>query len=203
MSEYDISYEFDESSAMKAEAGRIDTSGAYVCKIMKAEAQVSQGGTHGVMLAVSSEGNGEAEFTLWTKKEDGTPVFGYNQLQSVMMLTGVRSLRGAKGKVSKWDNDTNERVEAEGTAFPDLVGKMVGLVLQKELYTTTSGKTAFRMNLSASFHYETRLTCSEMKERKVTPEKLERILARLKDKDSRKVSAENAAMESAVIASGF
>jgi len=188
MSDYEtMNYEFDESSAVKADEARLDTSGAYVCKIVEAQAIVSQEkGTHGVLFKVTSEGNGDAEFTLYTKKADGKPIFGYNQLQAILMLTGVRNLRGAKGLVSKWDNEIGERVEVEGTVFPDLAGKKVGLVFQKEMYTSNSGKDSFRMNMVGSFHYETRLTCSELKERKVKPEKLEKQLSRLQDKDSRK-----------------
>lgn len=199
-----VEYGFDEGAASKADEGRIDTSGAYVFTITRAEATTSaKKGTQGVTLAGLSEGNGDVEFTLWTRREDGSPIFGFNQLQAIMAVTGVRGLCGAKGKVMAWDEEEGGRMEKDGTVFPDLIGKKVGLVMQKELYTGGSGKTSFRMNCVGAYHHESHLTASELKDRKVKPEKLEKMLARLKDKDSRTGGKEEEASPVATVGSGF
>lgn len=185
-------YVFNEEQAAKADdiANRIDTSGAYVGKFLRAEATVSQSGTEGIVFEFDGGSSGRGEFTLWTRKEDGSTAFGMNFLQSIMLMLGLRGLKSAPGKVMKWSDDANARVEEDGEVFPDLVGRSIGIVLQKELTTKRSGGDSYRLNLYGVFHHESRLTASEIKERKTTPMKLDKLLKGLKDKDSRKASAE-------------
>lgn len=186
-----VSYDYDEAAATKSDkaADTITEGGPYVGKFLAAEATVSaEKGTHGVKLSFEAPGNGKAEFTLWTKGEDGTKYFGFDQLQGLMFLMGVKSLRSVKGKVTKWEDvdGTRKQVEGEGDTFPDLCNKPIGLVFQQELYTTNKRATGTRLNLYGAFQPETKLMMSEIKERKTTPVKLERLLKGLKVKDTRK-----------------
>lgn len=200
-----IEFTYNEEQAAKADdiANRIDTSGAYVGVLTRAEATESQGGTQGLVLELDAGSAGKCEFTLWTRKEDGSSAFGMAFVQSIMMMMGLRGLRSVAGRVSRWDNDTNQRVEVDGEVFPDLLGKRIGLVLQKELTSKKSGGDSYRMNLYGVFHHESRLTASEMKERKTMPAKLDKLLKSLKDKDSRKPSAAEPATPSMTPAGNY
>ena len=188
-------YDFDPDAAGKADdvASRIDTSAAYIGRFKNVFAVESSKGTHGVTVEFQSPGGGSADFTLWTEKEDGTKVFGWNQLQAMMQILGLRGLRAVPGKFEAYDADAGKRIEQDGEVFPDLLDRDIGLVLQKELYTKNNGQEGYRMNLFGVFHATSRLTASEIKERKVQPEKLEKMLRGLKNKDSRRaVSSEPA-----------
>lgn len=187
-----VNYDYDPDAASKADdvASRIDTSAAYVGQFKVVHAIKSERtGTEGIHFEFTSPGGGSASFDVYTRKGDGTPTFGNNQIQAMMAILGLRGLTSRVGKFEAWDFDEGKRVEVEGEVFPDLVGKDIGLVLQKEKYTKNDGKEAFRMNLYGVFHPVSRLTSSELKEKKAVPEKLEKMLRSLKDKDSRKAVA--------------
>jgi len=193
-------YSFNEEQASKADdfANRLDTSGAYVGTFTKAFGATSQKGTEGITLEFDAGSAGKTEVTLWARKDDGEPAFGMNFLQSIMLMLGLRSLKSVTGTVEAWDNDANKRIEQDGEVFPELMGKRIGLVLQKELTTKQSGGDSYRMNVYGVFHHESKLTASEIKERKVQPAKLDKLLKSLKDKDSRKAHAEPAQPSMAV-----
>lgn len=190
-----ISYDYDEAAATKSDkaADALTDGGAYIGKFVSVEATTSEKkGTKGVKFAFTSPGSGNAEFTLWTQGEDGTKYFGFDQLQGLMFLMGVKSLKSVKGKVTAWvDNEKGQREQQEidGFTFPDLCNKPIGVVFQQELYSTNKGATGSRLSLHGAFQPETKLMMSEIKERKTTPAKLDRLLKGLKVKDTRKASA--------------
>lgn len=200
-----IEYNYNEQSAVKADdaASRIAEQGPYVGKFVRAEAVLSaRTGTHGIAFAFEAPGQGTTDFTLWTQKEDGTPIFGMNMVNAIMFLIGVKSLKSAPGKVERYDEEARARVEVDGDVFPDLCNKPIGIVLQKELYSKDSGGDGSRMNLYGLFQPETKLMMSEIKERKTTPVKLERLLKGLKVKDGRKAVANEPAQPSLGVAAG-
>lgn len=180
-----VSYDFNSDDASKADnvANRIDRSDGYIGRFKSVNAMKSSKGTSGVHFEFESPGGGSANFDLWTRKEDGTAVFGVNQLSAIQAVLGLRGLRSVTGSYEGFVE--GKRQEIMGQVFPELVGKDIGLVLQKELYTKGDGKEGFRMNLYGVFHPTSRLTASEMKEGKTTPEKVEKMLRGLKTKDSR------------------
>lgn len=187
-----IDYTYDETSAQRADeaASRLEHAQPYIGTFKRAQAIVSANtGTQGIEFEFDAPGQGGTTFSLYTRKEDGTAVFGANFVNAFMFFFGLRSLKSQKGKGEVWDNDTNKRVEADVDLFPDLCGKPIGLVFQKEMYTNQKGSDGERLNLAIVFQPETRLLMSEIKERKSKPEKLEKALKTLKVKDQRKKHA--------------
>jgi len=185
----ELNYEYNEESAKQADkqADRITDSGAYVGQFDKVYATTSANkGTHGIVFEANAPGQGTAEFTLWTHDSDGkamTTSPGYAFLQSLMFFFGLKSLKTDKGKAEVWiDGDKGKRVkeEQEVDVFPDLMGKKIGYILQKEL--TNNG---FRMNLYGVFDPATRKTMTETRENAAKAVKLDRLLKGLKDKDGR------------------
>lgn len=196
--EQDDDYAYDEKGAVRADdaASRLSDNGPYVGVFTKAQATVSaEKGTRGVILGFDSPGSGNAEFTLWTKSADGVEYFGKAQLDAIMFLLGIKgTLKAQTAMVEEWVDvgGKREKAEVEGKIYPDLIGKPIGCVFQKELYTGKSG-TGERLNLVGNYQAETKLMMSEIKERKTTPVKLDRLVRGLKTKDSRKpVAAEPA-----------
>lgn len=184
-------YDFDPDAAGHADdnANRIDHSAPYLGSFTYAEKVVStQKGTKGLRLGFDDGHGGKCELQLWTEKSDGTKLFGFNFVQAIMHIMGLKGLKSVKGKVYEWNDETKKRrdKEVDGEVYPDLLNKRVGLVLQKELKTSQGGKDFFDMNIYGVFHPETRLTSSELKDKKTKPEKLEKLVKGLRDKDSRK-----------------
>ena len=189
-----MDYSYDEEAAGHADdfANRIDENAAYIGQFKRVQEIVSANtGTKGIQFEFEAPGGGKAQFSLYTEKEDGTRIFGFNLVQAMMTVLGLRGLKGQPGKVMQYDADEGKSVEVDGIRYPDLEEKNIGVVLQKELYTKNDGKDGWRMNLATVFHPTSKLTASEIKEKKAKSEKLERILRGLKTKDSRKkVAAE-------------
>lgn len=183
-----MNYEYDDEAAGHADdfANRIDEPGLYVGEIKRADNIVSSQGTSGIYFEVEAPGGGSTSFTLYTEKQDGTRIFGFNKVQAAMTILGLRSLRTKPGMVSVYDEEQKKRVEQEGEVYPDLIGKTIGVALEKELTTNQSGKDSYRFNLATFFHPTSRLTASEIRERKVKPEKIEKVLKMIsKVKDNR------------------
>lgn len=199
-------YEYDPEAAGKADdvANRIDTSAAFIGSFKVAHAIKSANtGTEGIHFEFVSPGGGAAGFDVYTRKADGTPTFGMNQIQAMMTILELRGLRAVAGKFEAYDADAGKRIEQEGEVFPDLAGKPIGLVLQRENYTKNNGQEGYRMNLFGIFHATSRLTASEIKERKVQPEKLEKMLRGLKNKDSRTAKPAEPAQPQVGAADGY
>ena len=210
MSETDtsVSYDFDESAAGHAEdfANRIDKSDAFIGKFTNVWALVSKtkddgsGGTSGIHFEFEGTGGERGQADIYTIKKDGTKLFGYNMVQAMMLIMGVQGLKTKKGEIEGFVDGKREKME--GDVFPDLIGRSIGVIFQKELYTKSDGKEGSRYNLIATFHPETRLTASEIKEKKVKPEKYERIMRGLKTKDSRTAQAPEPAQPSQALPAG-
>jgi hypothetical protein len=184
-----ISYDYDESRATKADdaASRIAEAGPYIGQFKKAYAIEAQSGAQGITFEFDSPGNGTTEFSLYTLSKDGEPIFGANMVNAIMFLLGVKKLTSETGKVEKYDPETKTREEQDGEVFPQLCNKPIGIVLQKELYTKANGsRDGVRFGLYGVFQPETKLMMSEIKEKKTSPVKLDRLLKGLKVKDSRK-----------------
>lgn len=186
-----MNYEYDDDAAGHADdfANRLDATGMYIGKFTKAESLVTSKGSKGIRFEVEVPGAGKASFSLYTEKEDGSRIFGFNMVQGMMYLFGLKTLKAVPGKVQQYDEDLGKSVEVDGEVYPDLLNKNIGIVLQKELTSRKDGKDSYRMNLALLFHPDSKFTVSELKDRKAHPEKLEKLLKGLKDKDSREKRA--------------
>lgn len=202
-------YAYDEKGAIRADdaASRLSENGPYVGVLTKAQGTVSaEKGTRGVILGFDSPGQGNAEFTLWTKSADGVEYFGKAQLDAIMFLVGIKgTLKAQAATVEDWVDvgGKREKQEVEGKIYPELIGKHLGIVFQKELYSTNKGATGERINPVGFFQPETKLMMSEIKERKTTPVKLDRLVRGLKTKDSRKAQAAEPAQPSVAGDGGY
>lgn len=191
-----MEFEYDAERAASADkaADRITEQGAYIMSFPIVEGFTTDGGAKGMRFHCDAKGVGTAQFTLYTHSKEGKETFGVAQVDAMMCLLGLKRLKSVTGPVKKWEG--NELVDSEGDRYPDLEGKDIGVVLQTEKYPKQNGTTGERFNLYGLFQAETKLMASEIKERKTTPVKLDRLLKGLKVKDTRKPQADEAAQPS-------
>lgn len=174
-------YALDTNAARKADStgNQINEIGKYVGKFTQAEDIVAKSGTRGIALSFEAESGQKARLSLYTLKADGTRIMGYDALMALMTCMGLRGIKPQPGIVTFYDFDAKKDATREGSVFPDLCGKPVGLLLETEEYEKQDGSVANRMVLSGVFQHGTELTASEILDRKTKPENLEKMVARL------------------------
>lgn len=172
-------------------ASVIDKTGSYVGEIILAKAIKTDKDTEGVELAFKADSGLVARFlTLYTKKKDGTEIFGVNMIYALMTVLSLRTLESKNMQYTEFDFEQKKDVTKTGECFPALMNRKVGLVLQREEYLVQSGKNAgtvgHKMNLYACFNAETMKTATEILDKVEKPEMLNNILEFVKDKKLQK-----------------
>lgn len=165
---------FDQESARKSGGSDyIQEGGAYVVKIVNAQIVSANTGSEGVELSCETSDGLKANYlTLYYRKSDQTPIkSGTNALNALMYLTRTQSL--------SMSNNGSQMV------VPELIGKEVGLCLQKRLYTKNDGSDGFSFEIVMPFGPTQRATVKELVD-KVQPKAVDSWLSRYKDKDDRK-----------------
>lgn len=187
-------YNLNPDAARDADSGggRIDQSGAYIGKFTKAEAITSPKGTEGIEFSFEADGGATADFlTFWTHNKDGEEIFGFKALSALMTCLKARSIKPANGMVEKWNKSSGQKEKHQATIYPDLMNKRIGLVLQREEYTKENGQTGYKMNIYSSYEADTLLTASEILDKASKPERLDKIIATLRDKTQKQQSGNN------------
>ncbi|MGH7745432.1 MAG: hypothetical protein ACREQ5_11660, partial [Candidatus Dormibacteria bacterium] len=182
-------YEYDAEAARHADdaALRLDTTGAYVGTFISAHEVRSQSGGKGIEIGFESASDKcTCRFTLWTKDAEGNKNFGFNLLNGLMSLTDVKSLAAKPIVIQGWKD--GKKGDVDTVEFPALLKKPIGVVLQKELTTRQAGGDSYRFNLVGSYHPVSHFTSTELTLHASKPEKLDKMLKGLKDKDSRKIN---------------
>jgi hypothetical protein len=177
------SYNLNPEQAKQADnvGLRIADSGKYIGVFTRAEAITSKNDTEGIEFAFKATSNQEADFlTLWTHNKEGKEIYGLKQLNALMTCMKVRTLAPAQGQVEKWIDGAKAKVSA--TIYPELMGKKIGLLLQREEYQKNDGTIGSKFSIYACFDADTELVASEILDKVVSPVKLPKILATLKDR---------------------
>lgn len=169
----------------------IRESGKYVGIITRAEKLLSRGGTQGVGISFKSDDGASANYLdLYTVKENGDTLRGHSIVQAILCCTKTKVATEGEITFGRWDPDLREMVDATEVGYPELMGKRIGFVLQKELTThSITGQDVDRMTVLAVFEAGTELTASEILDKKTKAEKLPLIMKMLERnpvRDSRK-----------------
>lgn len=168
----------------------IRETGKYVGVITRAEKLLSSKGTEGVGLSFKTDDGATASYLdVYTQKANGEKLWGYNIVQSILCCTKTKNADEGEITFDKWDREVGEMVKAKAVGYPSLMGKRVGLLLQRVLETNeTNGKDVDRVNIVAVFEAATGLTASEILDGKTKAEKTEvRLKALTPIWDKRKV----------------
>lgn len=196
-------YELDTKLATKADTigAYISETGKYTGTFMRAEKLVSANkGTDGIGFTFRADDGRECRFDVWTRKGNGEPLSGLNQINAMMACLQQRRLTVSQVNVKKWDN--GQEVTMPAPCFAELMGKPIGLLLRSEEYEKMAdglktGDTGWRMGLFAIFQAESELMASEILARKTQPEQLAKVAQQLADKPLKKQNGARPAQQQA------
>lgn len=178
-----MSYSFDATTARQADrtGGVINQAGKYVGTITRAEKLTSKQGTRGIGISFKSDDGASANYLdLYTENSSGDVLPSMATVQAILCCTKTREAAEGPIEFDKWDKDAKQTVKTKGDGYPSLMGKRVGLLLQKELATNTNtGADTERMIIYGVFSADTELTASEILDKKTEPEKLSKMVQSL------------------------
>lgn len=173
-------FTLNTESAKQADAGgRIESTGKYVGTIKSMEFVTSKNGAQGFEVNFETDSKEYTTFTIWTVSKDGQPLSGTHKVNALLTCCAVRSLTPTDQPLEKWDHEISQKVKKTCVVAPEMTGKRIGLLLQRENYLNGQGQQRHQMNFFASFNAESELTAKEVLERKTTPELLPKALSRL------------------------
>lgn len=158
-------------------AAGIKESGKYIGTITRAEFLHARTGTKGLGLSFKTDSGLTADYLdLYHTKHDGEALSSLKTVNAILCCAKVSDAKVRKIKVEKWNNEAKARESVEVDGYPDLMGKRIGLLLQKVMETDDNGKDRERLQIFAVFNADTELTASEMYAKKSTPERLGSML---------------------------
>lgn len=172
----------------------IRETGKYIGTITRAEKLLSTNQSQGVGLSFRADDGATADYLdLYTINGNGDVLPSMKTVQAVLGCLKLREAKDGKIECEKYDKATKQRKKVVVDGYPDLMGKRIGLLLQKELSTNNkTGEDSDRVIVFGVFQHDTELTVSEILARKTTPETLPKMLQALMAKpvrDSRKAKS--------------
>jgi len=178
-------YTLDTKAARSADqtGSRISETGKYVGTLTRAERITGAKGTLGVEFSFKTDDGQSADYlSIWTKRNDGKDLYGFKQMQAIMVCCKQRSLTAVRGQAEKYDSSTGAIGTFNVDIFPELTGKRIGFLLQTEEYLKKDNTVGVKMAIAGVFDAETELTASEILDRITQPEKLQKMVALLRDR---------------------
>lgn len=171
---------FNPESAKQADSSlRIEEAGKYVGVIKHMEFITAKSGTTGFEIEFETDNKESASFSIWTEKKDGTPLGGGHKINALLACVGARGLTPTNAQLEKYDFDAKERVMKNCIVAPEVAGKRIGFLLQRENYQNDSGEWKYQMNFFSCFNAQSELMAKEIIDRKTSPEALPKSLASL------------------------
>jgi len=174
-------YALDTNEARKADStgSSIREMGKYAGKFLQAEDITASTGTKGIALTFEANGQ-KTRFSLYTKRANGETIMGFQALMAIMACLGLRNITPQQGTITFWDNDAKAEKTKQGTIFPELCNKPIGILLETEDYLNRDNEVRTRMVFAGAFQAVTELTASEILDRKTKPAQLEKMVAYLR-----------------------
>jgi hypothetical protein len=174
-----VSLTLNPNEARKADnfSSVIRESGKYVGTITRAEKLLSKNQVEGVGLSFKTDDGASANYLdLYTVKPDGERLRGHNIVQALLCCARLRNVDEGTITFERWNRDEGRMVQASATGYPALMGKRIGLILQKEIQTHQfTGEDVERLNIVTVFEASTGLTASEILDGKTKAERIDVI----------------------------
>lgn len=176
-----------------AGGARIMETGSYIGKFTMAKAVIASTMSTGIEFDFEAEDGKTAKYlTIYTHNKDGNEIWGLKQVNAIMACAGVKTMNGQMVNAKVYDHDARKEVDAQVEAYPEIINVPIGLVLQKELYTSNAGEDKERMTIYTPFEAATKRTATERLD-SLDATAIDQILNHLSDKNSRKSTAAPAA----------
>lgn len=203
-----MTYELDTATAKQADniASAIREAGKYVGTITRAEALHSQQGTKGLGLSFKTASGQSADYLdIYTHKANGEALQGLKTVNAILACLKLRKISEGTIRCDKWNSQDKKRESVEVNGYAELMGKQIGLLLQKELQShSQTGADTEKMTIFGVFSASTELTATEILEGKTNPERLAKMAEALMARpvrDSRDKGSKPAASRSTAPAS--
>lgn len=183
------------NAAEARQADRVNTSikesGKYIGVITRAEKLISKKNTEGFGLSFKADDGSTANYLdLYTVNSSGETLPSMATVQAILCCTRTKEAKEGNIQFEKWDSEAKQTVKATATGYPDLMGKRIGLLLQRELSTNnTNGKDVDRVVIYGVFEADSELTASEILDKKTQPEKVAKMVTALKVVNDRRTGA--------------
>ena len=171
-------------------SNRIDSKGKYKGVINHAKYHTVPTGSQWVEFSFTSDAGQEARIGICIVSKDGNETYGMKKLQAVMACCNIRELTTRPALIKEYDYDLKAMIDVNRDVFNELSGAKIGLALFRDDKTSKKGKDFFSMELEAPFNYQSEQTAQEILD-KMPAQSLEKIVQRLKDKDSRRQNQTN------------
>lgn len=168
---------YDQESAAKAGGGEyLSDGGPCVCTITEAKYIKANTGSDGIEFSVETVNGLKGNFVkVYYAKQNGQqkePIkSGHSLLNAIMGILRIQSLTAQRGANNEY-------------FCPELVGKKIGLFLQKVLYSKTQGGDGYKFEIAVPFNPVDRKTMREILDGKPA-QTIDRMHAAYKDKDER------------------
>lgn len=178
-------YTRDDQLAVQPETaagGRIETSGAYVGRFTLAKERVAKTGTKGIEFNFEAEDGRVARYlTLWLQRANGERIeYPFSLLSALLACLDLKSIDSSPAQVDEWNIASGTWEPATVQAFPTLLDKTVGVVLQRE-EREWEGKTYVGMKIVEFFRPKDRATPAELLSGSQPGQALEKLLGNLKE----------------------
>lgn len=159
----------------------IRESGKYKGVITRAEKLLSKKGTEGLGLSFKADDGSTANYLdLYTVNQEGETLPSMATVQAILCCTRTKTADEGKITFKSWDADTKKEIDKTADGYPSLMGKRIGLLLQRELSTNVeNGKENDRVIIYGVFDADSELTASEILDQKTQPEKLAKMVQSL------------------------
>lgn len=181
-----MSLDLDTNLARQADRvnSSIKESGKYIGVITRAEKLISKKNTEGLGISFKSDSDETANYLdLYTVNADGKKLPSMNIVQAILCCTRTKSANEGAIQFEAWDKEAKKTITKSANGYPDLMGKRIGLLLQKELSTNSqTGEDVERMVIYGVFEHNSELTASEILDKKTAPEVLPKMLNSLMNK---------------------
>lgn len=180
---------FNPTEAAQADrvSSQITETGKYIGVITRAEKLLSKNNVQGLGLSFKADDGSTADYLdLYTINAKGEVLPSMKTAQAILGCLKIKQATDGKIQCEKWSSQERKRETVSVNGYPELMGKRIGLLLQKELSTnTTNGNDVERLQIFGVFQADTELTVSEILARKTTPETLPKMLQALMAKPVR------------------
>lgn len=166
----------------------INEKGAYVGRFSRVEKLYSEKkGSHGVGFDFNGSSGEKLSASIWTHNDDGKQWSGFDLVMALLTVTGVHIIKPTVHASMVWDRNEKKEVRAELEQFPALIGVDVGILVRMVEEMKQDGSGAYwKPEIVGFYRVADDLTASEIIARKKVPEKLEQLIAMLKDKPLKK-----------------
>ena len=162
--------------------GSINETGHYIGVIEWAREKTFDSGAEAIEIRFKADSGESTNLSLFTSPaNDGGIGFGVKQINALMTCCSVRELSSTQGEVEAYNPDTKQVEKVQAQVFPQLAGKRVGMLLQKEFYEK-NGEQKYAMKLYAPFSADKQQTAKEILDQKGETGAVEKMADNLKDK---------------------